>query len=108
MTQAELNAIRLHFQQTGSLTKQQATDLLDETGKLINALNFACGVISDLLAEVKRLRCCGNCEYFETVCGEGKCFVECEEPAWRFDKKLRYTDGSGKCEKWGGGRQWLK
>ena len=55
MTQAELNAIRLHFQQTGSLTKQQATDLLAETGKLINALNFACGVISDLLAEVRRL-----------------------------------------------------
>ena len=53
-----------------------------------------------LLAEVKRLRCCGNCEHFETVCGEGKCFVECEKPAWRFDKKVRYTDGSGKCEKW--------
>ena len=66
MTQAELNAIRLHFQQTGSLTKQQATDLLAETGKLINALNFACGVISDLLAEVRRLNQllemrCANC-----------------------------------------------
>ena len=56
--------------------------------------------VTDLLAEVKRLRCCGNCEHFETVCGEGKCFVECEKPAWRFDKKVRYTDGSGKCEKW--------
>ena len=57
-------------------------------------------VVIALLAEVKRLRCCGNCEHFETICGEGKCFVECEKPAWRFDKKVRYTDGSGKCDKW--------
>ena len=58
-----------------------------------------CAVIA-LIAEVRRLRCCGNCEHFETVCGEGKCFVECEKPAWRFDKKVKYADGSGNCNNW--------
>ena len=65
-------------------------------------LSLAVNHVFALLAEVRRLRCCGNCEHFETVCGEGKCFVECEKPAWRFDKKVRYTDGSGKCDKWKG------
>ena len=63
--------------------------------------------IDTLLAEVRRLKglaksreCCGNCEHFETVCGEGKCFVECEKPAWRFDKEVKYAEGNGKCDKW--------
>ena len=49
---------------------------------------------------IEAMKCCGNCEHFETVCGEGKCFVDCDKPAWRFDKKVKYADGTGKCDKW--------
>jgi hypothetical protein len=54
-------------------------------------------------AEIERLKCCGNCTYYETVCGEGKCFVDCDDlPASRYDKKVKYAEGSSKCDKWDG------
>ena len=52
-------------------------------------------------AEIERLKCCGNCTYYETICGEGKCFAACDElPASRYDKKAVYAEGNGKCDKW--------
>lgn len=53
------------------------------------------------LAKIDELKCCGNCIYYETVCGEGKCFVGCDElPASRYDKKIVYAEGNGKCGQW--------
>jgi hypothetical protein len=52
---------------------------------------------------IEQMKCCGNCTYYETVCGEGKCFVDCDDlPASRYDKKVKYAEGSSKCDKWDG------
>ena len=50
--------------------------------------------------KIKEMQCCGNCDFFETVCGEGKCFAYVKHPASRYDKDVKYADGSGVCARW--------
>ena len=49
---------------------------------------------------IERMKCCGNCNYYLTVCGVGKCFEKTKGEIYRYDPTVPDVSGDSECEKW--------